>query len=313
MGELAFRRIRPLLDDDDVSGFSSGNGDNDLWFGEHAHRAMRDGAARVYVLPIVTGEICGFYALSAHAVARVGALAGSLRRNAPNPIPCTLLGQLAVDERYQGKSAGAAYCRTPFAVLPRCRASLRRGRLSSTRLTSMRRVSTPTLGFNVWQVILRVCSCGSSMMSPTHGSLSWQGPRRGEAASAGSIVMLASLKQRDTDAHLLRAKRQRSVAHRRKRRCALPASSRLKSALIGFAQVNLPTGTNLLHLCLRRIPPPRWRKAVHPRKGCGETRGRAVPDLSRHLGDTPPGQQQVPCLAHPPRGYEADQELPVAV
>ena len=70
MGGLAFRRIRPLLDEDDVSGFSSGNSDNDAWFKERAHRAMRDG-------------------------------------NAPNPIPCTLLGQLAVDERYQGESAGA--------------------------------------------------------------------------------------------------------------------------------------------------------------------------------------------------------------
>ena len=105
MGGLAFRRIRPLLDEDDVSGFSSGNSDNDAWFKDCAHRAMRDGTARVYVLPLSTGEICGFYALSTHAVARVGTLAGSLRRNAPNPIPCTLLGQLAVDERYQGKSA----------------------------------------------------------------------------------------------------------------------------------------------------------------------------------------------------------------
>ena len=96
MGGLAFRRIRPLLDEDDVSGFSSGNVDNDAWLKE-----------RVYVLPLSTGEICGFYALSTHAVARVGTLAGSLRRNAPNPIPCTLLGQLAVDERYQGESAGA--------------------------------------------------------------------------------------------------------------------------------------------------------------------------------------------------------------
>lgn len=120
MGELAFRHIRPLLDDDDVSGFSSGNSDNDFWFRERAHRAMRDGTARVYVLPLVTGEICGFYALSAHAVARVGTLAGPLRRNAPNPIPCTLLGQLAVDERCQGKSAGArllqdAICRAAAA------------------------------------------------------------------------------------------------------------------------------------------------------------------------------------------------------
>ena len=107
MGGLAFRRIRPLRDDDDVSGFSSGNNDNDTWLKERAHCAMRDGTARVYVLPLATGEICGFCALSTHAVARVGMLAGSLRRNAPNPIPCTLLGQLAVDERHQGKSAGA--------------------------------------------------------------------------------------------------------------------------------------------------------------------------------------------------------------
>ena len=97
MGGLAFRRIRSLRDEDDVSGFCSGNVDNDAWLKERAHRAMRDGTARVYVLPLATGEICGFYALSTHAVARVGTLAGSLRRNAPNPIPCTLLGQLAVD------------------------------------------------------------------------------------------------------------------------------------------------------------------------------------------------------------------------
>lgn len=107
MGGLAFRRIRSLRDEDDVSGFCSGNVDNDAWLKERAHRAMRDGTARVYVLPLATGEICGFYALSTHAVARVGTLAGSLRRNALNPIPCTLLGQLAVDERYQGESAGA--------------------------------------------------------------------------------------------------------------------------------------------------------------------------------------------------------------
>ena len=107
MGELAFLRIRPLLDDDDVSGFSSGNDDNDAWLKGRAHRAMRDGTARVYVLPLSTGEICGYYALSTHAVARVGTLAGSLRRNTPDPIPCTLLGQLAVDEHYQGESAGA--------------------------------------------------------------------------------------------------------------------------------------------------------------------------------------------------------------
>lgn len=43
---------------------------------------------------------------------------------------------------------------------------------------------------------------------------------------------------------------------------------------------------------------------MHPSEGRGETRGRAVPDLPRHLGDASPGQQQGPRLAHPPRGYE---------
>ena len=42
MGGLAFRRIRPLRDDDDVSGLFSGNSGNDAWFKERAHRAMRD-------------------------------------------------------------------------------------------------------------------------------------------------------------------------------------------------------------------------------------------------------------------------------
>ena len=48
-----------------------------------------------------------YYALSARSVARASDLVGGVRRNAPDPIPCTLLGQLAVDARYQGKSAGA--------------------------------------------------------------------------------------------------------------------------------------------------------------------------------------------------------------
>lgn len=107
MGGLAFRRIRPLSDDDRLDEFASGNAANDAWLKGRARRAVRDGTARVYVLPLEDGSICGFYALSAHPVVRAGALAGSLRRNAPDPIPCTLLGQLAVDRRFQGQSAGA--------------------------------------------------------------------------------------------------------------------------------------------------------------------------------------------------------------
>lgn len=107
MGELAFRRIRALRDDDDISTFRSGNEANDAWLQKRSHRAAAEGTARTYVLPLVDGTICGYYALSAHSVVRASAVAGALRRNSPDPIPCILLGQLAVDQRYQGNSAGA--------------------------------------------------------------------------------------------------------------------------------------------------------------------------------------------------------------
>ena len=61
----------------------------------------------MYVLLLGDGTICGYYTLSAHSVARTSDLVGAVRRNAPDPITCTLLGQLAVDARYQGESAGA--------------------------------------------------------------------------------------------------------------------------------------------------------------------------------------------------------------
>jgi GNAT superfamily N-acetyltransferase len=56
------------------------------------------------------GRIIGFYALTTAAAARVG-LPGVLRRNAPEPVPMLLLGQLAVDLDHQGKGIGRALLR----------------------------------------------------------------------------------------------------------------------------------------------------------------------------------------------------------
>lgn len=107
MGGLAFAHIRRVTESDDLSGFSSGCAVTDDWLKRNLKRAASSNTARMYVLPLDDGAICGYYTLSAHAVARTSDLVGGVRRNAPDPIPCTLLGQLAVDARYQGKSAGA--------------------------------------------------------------------------------------------------------------------------------------------------------------------------------------------------------------
>jgi len=48
-----------------------------------------------------TGAIAGYVSLSAASIARAS-LPRALQRNQPDPIPAVLLGQLAVDLRYQG-------------------------------------------------------------------------------------------------------------------------------------------------------------------------------------------------------------------
>lgn len=107
MGGLAFAHIRRVAESDNLSDFSSGCSVTDDWLKRNLKHAASLNTARMYVLPLEDGTICGYYTWSAHAVARASDLIGGVRRNAPDPIPCTLLGQLAVDARFQGKSAGA--------------------------------------------------------------------------------------------------------------------------------------------------------------------------------------------------------------
>ena len=106
MGRIVFCPIRLLDGNDPIDSFFSGNADNDTWLMHHARKAMSSGTARVYVLTTPNGDLCGYYSLSTHSVARTNDLPGAIRRNSPDPIPCTLLGQLAVDKRYQGMGAG---------------------------------------------------------------------------------------------------------------------------------------------------------------------------------------------------------------
>lgn len=71
----------------------------------HALRNQATGDSRSFV-QVQERRVVGFYALSTASAARVG-LPGALRRNAPDPVPLLLLGQLAVDRECQGRGIGA--------------------------------------------------------------------------------------------------------------------------------------------------------------------------------------------------------------
>jgi len=94
---------RPLREDDDRSTFDCGRDSLNQWFHRHAWRNQEANVSRTSVTcDAKTGEIVGYVSLSAAQVERAH-LPKSAQRNRPDPIPALLLGQLAVDQRYQGK------------------------------------------------------------------------------------------------------------------------------------------------------------------------------------------------------------------
>ena len=102
-------QIEPLTAEHDVASFSCGTSSLDAWLRLRALRNQTTGDSRSFV-QAENGRVVGFYALSTASAARVG-LPGALRRNAPDPVPLLLLGQLAVDRDWQGRGLGAALLR----------------------------------------------------------------------------------------------------------------------------------------------------------------------------------------------------------
>jgi GNAT superfamily N-acetyltransferase len=94
---------RPLAEDDDRSQFDCGRESLNTWFRRHAWGNQASGASRVNVIAdAMSGRIVGYVTLSAAQIERAF-LPKSLQRNRPDPLPVTLLGQLAVDKDYQGQ------------------------------------------------------------------------------------------------------------------------------------------------------------------------------------------------------------------
>jgi predicted N-acetyltransferase YhbS len=93
---------RPLAADDDRESFDCGRDSINAWFRRHAWRNQQSGVSRTNVVcDPATGAIIGCVSLCAAQIERAF-LPKSAQRNQPAVLPAALLGQLAVDRRYQG-------------------------------------------------------------------------------------------------------------------------------------------------------------------------------------------------------------------
>lgn len=116
--------MAPMSDDDGASGMDDGmlsapcalNESHDLSFFDCADAALNDWLrlralknesrfSRTYVLCRGGGRVIGYYCISAGSVSRQQA-PGRLRRNAPDAVPVSIIGRLAVDRRHSGRGLG---------------------------------------------------------------------------------------------------------------------------------------------------------------------------------------------------------------
>jgi len=111
IGDRPERRARlrlsapvPLTADHDLSAFDCGAPALNDWLRE---RALKNESrfSRTYV--VCDGrQVVAYFCISAGAVERAAA-PGKLRRNAPDPIPVSVIGRLAVSRSHAGKGLGA--------------------------------------------------------------------------------------------------------------------------------------------------------------------------------------------------------------
>jgi GNAT superfamily N-acetyltransferase len=112
---------RPLLERDDRSHFDCGRESLNAWFRRHAWHNHASGISRMNVIcDASTQLIVGYVTLSAAQV-EPQFLAKAHQRNTPDPVPATLLGQLAIHLSQQGQ--GHARSLLQFALTAALRAS----------------------------------------------------------------------------------------------------------------------------------------------------------------------------------------------
>jgi GNAT superfamily N-acetyltransferase len=94
----------PLTVEHDLSDFDCGEPVLNDWL---RHRALKNESrfSRTYVV-CEDNRVVGYFCISAGAVERAAA-PGRVRRNAPDTIPISIIGRLAVDRNYAGRGLGA--------------------------------------------------------------------------------------------------------------------------------------------------------------------------------------------------------------
>lgn len=94
----------PLTGGHDVSGFDCGEPVLNDWL---RHRALKNESrfSRTYVV-CEGNRVVGYFCISAGAVER-GVAPGKVRRNAPDTIPVSVIGRLAVSRDHAGRGLGA--------------------------------------------------------------------------------------------------------------------------------------------------------------------------------------------------------------
>jgi GNAT superfamily N-acetyltransferase len=112
---------RPLSERDERNHFDCGRDSLNAWFRQHAWHNHVSGISRTSVICDPGTElIVGYATLSAAQIEREF-LAKAHRRNKPDPVPATLLGQLAIHRTHQGH--GHARSLLLFALTTALRAS----------------------------------------------------------------------------------------------------------------------------------------------------------------------------------------------
>lgn len=112
---------RSLAENDDRDHFDCGRESLNAWLRRHAWQNHASGISRTSVIcETGTGPIVGYVTLSAAQIEREF-LAKAQRRNKPDLVPVTLLGQLAVHKAHQGR--GHARSLLLFALTAALRAS----------------------------------------------------------------------------------------------------------------------------------------------------------------------------------------------